>query len=170
LSQRNLDDKVSAELPVFLHTVNDLERIGDHAINIAEIAERKIAQKLAFSDQAVEDSAVMLNEAYTMFDHVLLVLAKGDLQAAHHALACENRINQMQVSYRRAHVQRMTDGVCSAESGIIFIDLVDNLEKIGDHLTNIAQAALGGVQWDGLDSSTLSGEFRAMGRKPKPRH
>jgi len=46
----------------------------------------------------------------------------------------------------------MTDGQCSAVAGLIFIDLVDNMEKIGDHLTNIAQAVIGGLQWDGVES------------------
>jgi len=57
----------------------------------------------------------------------------------------------MQIDFRRSHVSRMAEGVCSAESGLIFIDLVDNVEKIGDHLTNIAQAVMGGLQWDGAE-------------------
>jgi phosphate:Na+ symporter len=56
----------------------------------------------------------------------------------------------MQMEYRRSHVQRMSDRICTAEGGLIFIDLVDNAEKIGDHLTNIAQAIIGGLQWAGV--------------------
>jgi hypothetical protein len=57
----------------------------------------------------------------------------------------------MQIDFRRSHVQRMTEGVCSAETGLVFIDMVDNVEKVGDHLTNIAQAVIGGLQWEGVD-------------------
>ncbi len=162
LSQRQLNDEVSVELPVLLHMVNDLERVGDHAVNIAEIAERKIEQKVTFSDDGVDDATRMVEETRSMFDGILKALENSSVQAAHAALASENQLNRMQVDFRRNHVQRMTDGTCAAHAGLIFIDLVDNLEKIGDHLTNIAQSVIGGVQWDGLEGGNLSGEYKAF--------
>ena len=162
LSQRQLNDEVSRELPVLLHMVNDIERIGDHAVNIAEIAERKIEQKFSFSDAADVESKEMVDEAYLMFEGIIAALANNDLQAAHAALVSENKLNRMQIRFRRSHVQRMTDGLCAAETGVIFIDLVDNVEKIGDHLTNVAQSVIGGVHWAGVEHNTLSGEFKAM--------
>jgi phosphate:Na+ symporter len=167
LSQRQLSGEVSIELPVLLHMVNDLERVGDHAVNIAEIAERRIEQKLTFTEDAVTDSGTMIQETYDMFDNIVAALENNSIQAAHAALAGENKLNRMQVRFRRSHVQRMTDGTCSARSGLIFIDLVDNLEKIGDHLTNIAQSVIGGIQWEGLDANTLSGEYEAQTDDPK---
>jgi len=77
--------------------------------------------------------------------------------AAISALAKENIINRMQIEFRRSHVKRMTEHACSPEAGLIFIDLVDNVEKIGDHLTNIAQAVKGGLQWDGAEFKVPSG-------------
>ena len=71
-------------------------------------------------------------------------------EPAKSALAHENNLNKMQIDFRRNHVGRMGEGICSAETGLIFIDLVDNVEKIGDHLTNIAQAIIGGLQWEGV--------------------
>jgi phosphate:Na+ symporter len=56
----------------------------------------------------------------------------------------------MQIEFRRSHVDRMTEGICSPQAGLVFIDMVDNVEKIGDHLTNIAQAIIGGLQWEGI--------------------
>jgi len=162
LSGRQLDDAVSRELPVLLHMVNDLERIGDHAMNLAEIAERKIEQKQNFSDAAKAEAQEVIAEAETMFAIMVTALEKNDRRRARQALACESRLNRFQVQFRRHHVQRMTDGTCTAETGIIFIDLVDNLEKIGDHLTNIAQSLIGGVQWSGVDGNALSGEFEAI--------
>jgi phosphate:Na+ symporter len=156
LSTRELSDELSVELPVLLHTVNDLERVGDHAVNIAEVAERKIEQKLAFSDSAKQEAAQLRSEVNQMFDYVSTSLENSNTQAAKSALGNEENLNRMQMDYRRSHVQRMTDGTCSPEGGLIFIDLVDNMEKIGDHLTNIAQAVIGGLQWDG-----------AEGKKPK---
>ncbi|MBN1817441.1 MAG: Na/Pi cotransporter family protein [Sedimentisphaerales bacterium] len=165
LSQRQLDDEVSRELPVLLHMVNDLERVGDHAVNIAEIADRKIDQGVVFTDVASEESKGAVDEIYLMFDNVILALGKNDIQAAHRALTSENKLNRMQVQFRRHHVRRMTDGVCGAEAGVIFIDVVDNIEKIGDHLTNIAQSVIGGIQWAGVKGSMLSGEYNALVEK-----
>ncbi len=150
LSRKELSDELSIELPVLLHTVNDLERVGDHAMNIAEIAERKIEQKLSFSDSAQTEAVQLKSEANQMFDYILTAVEKNDIEAAKSALANEEHLNQMQMDFRRSHVQRMSDGVCSPEAGLIFIDLVDNVEKIGDHLTNIAQAVIGGLQWNGV--------------------
>jgi phosphate:Na+ symporter len=150
LSSRRLSDEVSIELPVLLHTVNDLERIGDHAVNIVEIAERKIEQKLIFSEHALAEAGQLKNQIDQMFDKIIAALEKHDTESAISALSNENNLNKMQLEFRRSHVQRMTEGFCSPETGLIFIDLVDNIEKMGDHLNNIAQAVLGGLQWVGV--------------------
>jgi len=150
LSRRQLSDEVSIELPVLLHTVNDLERIGDHAVNVVEIAERKIEKKLSFSELALAEIGQLRQEAEQMFDHIIGALEHNDVEAAKPALVNENNLNRMQMDFRRSHVERMSEGVCSPEAGLIFIDLIDNVEKIGDHLTNIAQAIIGGLQWEGV--------------------
>ncbi len=151
LSEKEISEEMSTELPVLMHTINDLERIGDHAENIVEIAERKIEQRLLFSDKALGEIAEMKTEVEQMCDSIINALEKNDVAAATSALVSENNLNKMQIDFRRSHVSRMAGGICSAESGLIFIDLVDNVEKIGDHLTNIAQSVVGGLQWDGAE-------------------
>ncbi len=148
LSQRTLSPEAASELPVLLHTVNDVERIGDHAVNITEIAGRKLDQRLTFSQVAAEEMARMSNEVNQMFDDILAAIGNNDLEAANRSLKHEEAINLMQMEFRRSHVQRLGEGTCSAMVGLLFVDFVDNLEKIGDHLTNIAQGVLGGLQWD----------------------
>ncbi len=152
LSQRQISEQASIELPVLLHTVNDLERIGDHAINIVEIAERKIEQKLVFSNSAKSEVRALKKEVNEMFDRIIPAMKNSDVASAKSALLNENNLNKMQMNFRHSHVQRMTEGLCSATTGLIFIDLVDNMEKIGDHLTNIAQAVIGGLQWEGAEA------------------
>jgi len=154
LSAREISDEMSAELPVLLHTINDLERVGDHAVNIVEIAERKMEERLAFSDSAVAEANQLQKEASQMFDYIIAALENSDIEVAKSALVNEDNLNQMQIDFRRTHVQRMSEGVCSPEAGLIFIDLVDNVEKVGDHLANIAQAVIGGLQWDGIEART----------------
>ena len=150
LSRETLSDEVSTELPVLLHAVNDLERIGDHAVNIVEVAERKVDQKLDFSSDARAEAEQLKVEVEEMFDHVIEALETRDTDWAKQSQEHEDMLNRMQVNFRRSHVQRMSEGKCTPEAGLIFIDLVDNIEKIGDHLTNIAQAIIGGLQWEGV--------------------
>ena len=162
LSQRELNDEVSKELPVLLHMVNDLERVGDHSVNLVEIAERKMDHKVDFSDDANTEANELFTQAFSMFDQIIAALEGNNIQAAHHALMNESQLNKMQVKLRRNHVRRMTDRLCSAETGVIFIDIVDNVEKIGDHLTNVAESIIGGIQWSGVKGNSLSGEFKAI--------
>ena len=156
LSTKEISNEMSAELPVLLHTINDLERVGDHAVNIVEIAERKIEHRLFFSESALAETAQLKDRAELMCDNIIAALENNDIKQAKAALEKEDNLNRMQVDYRRSHVQRMTEGDCSADAGLIFIDLVDNVEKIGDHLTNIAQAVIGGLQWDGVELKVSS--------------
>ena len=149
LSQRTLSPEMANTLPVRLHTVNDLERVSDHAVNIAEIASRKIDQREAFSPAAAAEMARMRKEVDEMFEDILTAIDASDNSAAESALGHEEAINQMQIDFRRSHVQRLGERICSPIAGLIFVDFVDNMEKIGDHLTNIAQGILGGLQWDG---------------------
>ena len=162
LSREQLNDEVSLELPVLLHMVNDLERVGDHAVNIVEIAERKIEKKITFNDAAKQEARIMVDEVRDMFDNINTALQNEDRQAALKVMANENALNRMQVKYRRNHVQRLTDGTCDAQAGLIYIDMVDNLEKIGDHLTNVAQSVIGGIQWAGIEGNTFSGEYESL--------
>ena len=154
LSRKELSDELSVKLPVLFHTVNDLERVSDHAVNIAEIAERKIDQKISFTNSAQTEATQLKNEVNQMFDYITVALENNDIESAKSALVNEEHLNKMQMDFRRSHVQRMTEGICSPQTGLIFIDLVDNVEKIGDHLTNIAQAVIGGLQWEGIEAKT----------------
>jgi len=160
LSTKELSDQMSTELPVWLHTINDLERVGDHAVNIVEVAERKIERKLSFSESALTEASQLKQEVEQMCDYIITALEDNDIETAKSALAIEDDLNRMQIDFRRSHVQRMSEGICSPEAGLIFIDLVDNVEKVGDHLTNIAQGVIGGLQWDGIELQTSKGAER----------
>jgi phosphate:Na+ symporter len=151
LSQRNLNPDEAEELPVLLHSVNDIERIGDHAVNIVELAERRVEQKLPFSSIAFLELNEMYQQVDKMMNEVINALEHDDLDEAREAMDRENEINKFQTDLRQSHVQRLNDGNCKLLSGLIFIDFVDNLEKVGDHLTNIAQSVLRGLRWAGTN-------------------
>jgi len=147
LSQRDLSQEISEHLPVIIHSVNDIERIGDHAENIIELMERKVENKLPFSDDAIRELKLMWNELSSMIIEAEDSLNKNDVVMARSVLAREENINEYQESLKKAHVDRLNSCRCDVISGVVFMDIVDNLEKIGDHLTNIAQGVIGGMRW-----------------------
>ena len=147
LSQGNLTQIQSEELPVLIHTVNDVERIGDHSENIVELAERKVEKKLPFTDEAAKELTLMWNELHSMMIETEKALQDSDFQIAESVLAREERINRFQIELKKSHVNRLSNGSCNLKSGIVFLDFVDNLEKVGDHLSNIAQGIIGGMRW-----------------------
>jgi phosphate:Na+ symporter len=147
-SERNLDSSDAETLPVLLHSVNDVERIGDHAENIIELAARKEEQKLEFTPQSLEELRGMADTVDQMAGDILLTLSIRDADAARRVLAAENRLNEMQIRLKENHVARLQAQECHILSGLVYVSLVDNLEKIGDHLTNVAMASLRRLRWD----------------------
>lgn len=156
LFQRTLEPETANELPVLLHSVNDIERVSDHATNITEIAQRKIDRRQKFTDGAEREIARMKMEISHMFDNVILAVEMSDVEAAEKALRHEEAINDMQISFRGSHIERLRTGVCDPMTGLAFIELINNMEKIGDHLANIAQGVIGGLQWHAESDSDPS--------------
>jgi phosphate:Na+ symporter len=147
ISRHDLEPENANELPVLLHSVNDIERIGDHALNLGEVARRRIDQNLEFTPPALEELDIMRKEVDVMFEQVIKALRESDLPAARAACESETRLNAMEREFRESHLNRLQNGDCNFYSGLTFVDCVYNYEKIGDHLTNAAQAVLGDFQW-----------------------
>ena len=147
LSQRNLLQVESQSLPVLIHNVNDLERIGDHSQNLAELTRRKIEGKLPFTDVAIDEINLMWDQIRMMFAEAEDALKNGNVKAAKAMLEREEHINKLQNDFKQSHIDRLNDASCHLNSGFIFIEFIDNLEKIGDRLTNIAQSVIGKMKW-----------------------
>ena len=147
VSRESLGSSESNQLPVLLHSVNDIERIGDHAVNLMEAAERRIETNLPFTDDATDELARMRAEVEKMFGTVTDALEHSDGAAARAAFESEDKLNAMQMQFRQNHLNRLSKGDCDFFSGLTFVDCLCYYEKIGDHLTNIAQAVLGDFQW-----------------------
>lgn len=147
LSQRNLLPKESQSLPVLIHNVNDLERIGDRSQNIAELARRKAEDKLVFSNDAIREIHLMWDQLQMMFAEAEDALKNNNIDAAQKTLEHEGQINALQDDLKKSHFERLNDGTCQLNSGFIFLELIDNLERVGDRLTNIAQSVIGKMAW-----------------------
>lgn len=147
VSQQSLEESQSDELPVWMHSVNDLERIGDHTQNLAELTERAIRSHVNLPLVAKDELLIMFRVLIDMCDNVFLAIENNDRDKAYKALSCEDKINRLFIEFRDAQIQRLNSRICQPMDGIIFIDVLNNLEKMGDHLTNIAQAVLRDFQF-----------------------
>ncbi|MBN1883894.1 MAG: Na/Pi cotransporter family protein [Candidatus Krumholzibacteriota bacterium] len=148
ISMEGLEREEAEMIPVFIHTVNDIERISDQSENIVELGLRLHGQKLPLTASAVAEMKRMADVAHDMLNDVALGLQRNDADLASHALEHEDRLNRMQITLRQNHVDRLGDGTCNMLSGLVFLDFVDCVEKIGDHLANVAQSLISGLRWE----------------------
>lgn len=143
LSQRSITPAQGRELANYFHAINDIERIGDHALNIAQLCEERVERSLAFSSEAVEEIKNMYSMVIDTVTKVFTALETLDSVLARAAIISEQDIDRMERRLRDSHLSRIHEGLCFPPSGVIFLDIVANLERIGDHATNVAQAVLG---------------------------
>jgi len=145
--QKAIDKHEAEEAPVLIHTVNDIERIGDHAINILELAEQKVERGIKFSHEAEDDLKDLFYLCKRMYEETMNALEENDTESAKQAFEIEKHINDLQERLREKHINRIKTGLCDISSGIIFVDAIDNLEKVGDHLSNIVISITRHLQW-----------------------
>ena len=148
ISERDLGKDEAEMIPVLLHCVNDVERVSDHAINILEIAERRIDQRLLFKEKDLAALQKMVTVTDDMLEDTHIALMDNDIDAGRRVLAKEKQLNTLQIELKEREAKRVNKEKVNYLSGIIFNDFVDNMEKIGDHLTNIAQGVLRHLRWD----------------------
>ncbi|OEF98105.1 sodium-dependent phosphate transporter [Vulcanibacillus modesticaldus] len=142
ISQNSLSSNESNQSTLYLQIVNDIERIGDHAENIVELAQYSHEHKLPYSEEAKKELNDMINLTLETFQKALSSLENNDIELAKEVVKNERIIDQMEKDYRKGHLKRLNEGTCFGSSGVVFLDIISNLERIGDHSFNIAQAVL----------------------------
>jgi len=149
LMQRELSIGESRKIPPLIHAINDVERIGDHAENLRDLVQQKIDNRMPFSNTAMEELKKMSEDINRMVSCSINALKLNNVDEAKLVLEQECQINTVRDRLKGNHVRRLEQGDCNVLSGVVFLDMISNLEKIGDHLTNVAQAVIEGLQWDG---------------------
>ncbi|NOZ22846.1 MAG: Na/Pi cotransporter family protein [Planctomycetes bacterium] len=148
LSEQELSPDQSRKVPALIHAVNDIERIGDHAENLVELAQAKLDDKVKFSKKARAEIRELYGFVDSMFDETIQALRENDAERAANVVRLENSVNELDKVLRDHHVDRLKSKKCKVPAGVIFLDLLTNFEKIGDHLTNIAEAVEDALQWE----------------------
>lgn len=143
ISAESLSAQESEEHGALIDAVSDIERIGDHFENIIELVEYQQTNKVKISSTAMEDLTNMFLLTTDTVRDAMIALQNNDKEQAKLVVEQENKIDMLERKLRKQHIQRLTEGSCSGQSGVVFIDIISNLERIGDHAVNIAEAVLG---------------------------
>ena len=142
LSKKEISENDSKKISKILHTINDFERIGDHASNILDTAKEMHEKKLAFSADAKEELE-NLNDAITEILSITVKSFKNDdVELAEIVEPLEEVIDEIIDHVKSHHIERLTKGECTIELGFILTDMLTNYERISDHCSNIAVAVI----------------------------
>jgi len=142
LSKCELSDREKGIVASTFHIVIDIERIGDHAENIADLTIEKINKKLKYSSDAIDELYEIYNTTVEALEIAVESYETRNIEQAKSIIEIEDKIDTYQRNYREKHIQRLYDGKCNAFAGAIFLDLVSSFERIGDHSTNIAESVI----------------------------
>jgi phosphate:Na+ symporter len=124
------------------HVVNDIERIGDHAENVADSARQRIGTDINFSKEAQRGLGEMLNMVNTLIQFSLEMFSSGMDEHLEDIMHLEEAVDEKERELQKSHVVRLTKNECSPEAGMLFSDVVSGLERVADHATNIAFSVL----------------------------
>jgi len=122
--------------------LHDIEKIADHAENIAKFTERIIDNKISFSEDALDEMSEIFDVTIRFSNNVLNEYNKGDLPKDIDTQD-EDLIDKYKRKFKNNHMKRFNEGKCNVDAGIVYVDILNNLEKAGDHSFNIAQVVQG---------------------------
>lgn len=140
LSMQEISENDERKVSSFYHVVSDLERIGDYAENIVEYADKLVEDNVEFTEQAKEEIREMDLHITNLYKHTCDVFANSNLKYMPDVEREEQETDRMNNVMQQSHLKRMTEGLCSAEAGALFLQLAICMERIGDHMHNIANS------------------------------
>ena len=155
LTDQELGDDESHAVTELLNFVTEFERIGDYAVNIMEKAEELYDKEASFSESAKKELQLLdaaLERILVLTDEAF---ENDDTQKAAQVEPLEEIIDVMVERLRDQHIRRLKDGICSIDTGVVFLDVLNNAERISDHCSNIAVRMVGMEAGDDYDSHTL---------------
>ena len=142
LSKAPLSEEDRETVDTLFNTVNDIERIGDHAENLAEIAQSAIDGQVYFSEQGQNEISDMYNKVIASYSYALEAMVTSDVNLACKVIKMEEQVDIMEESCRVNHMRRLNNNLCSIDNGIIYFEILANLERISDHAANIAEKVI----------------------------
>ena len=142
LSKAPLNEESREVIDSLFNTVNDIERIGDHAENLAELGKSSIVNDVVFSDNARSELSDMYNKVLSTYTYSLESMRTSDVDLACKVIKMEEQVDIMEKTCRLNHMRRLNNNMCSIDNGIIYLEILTNLERVSDHAVNIAQQVI----------------------------
>ena len=142
LNSSELDAKQNENVSLFLHALSDLERISDHAMNIAELAAERDAKKITFTPDAAREFDVLQAAVREVLDLAVNAFIEGDVEKAYRVEPLEEHIDVLCDQLKLHHIERLQEGRCSLNQGFVFNDILTNFERVADHCSNLAVALI----------------------------
>lgn len=142
LTQSNIPIEDLQSIGALFHVVNDIERIGDHATNIAETAQIRKDKNVEFSKEAFEELSEMMEAINLNLQFAIEMFVSRSEEHMEQVKETEEKIDVMEREYQATHIDRLTRNECTAEAGMLYSDVLSGLERVGDHATNIAFAII----------------------------
>ncbi|APH13880.1 na+/Pi-cotransporter family protein [Clostridium sporogenes] len=142
LNNLKLSDKQLNLVGSMFHVVNDIERIGDHAENIIDLTSEKIEKRIQFSDDATYDIKHLFNYTLDSLTRTIEGFESNDVERSQSVMYVEEKIDSLEEQLRETNIKRLNKGTCNANASAIFLDIINNFERVGDHCTNIAQTVI----------------------------
>ncbi len=152
INQLDITDKDNLRVSEMVHSLVDLERIGDHAVNIMEVAVYDNENEVTFSAGAREELMMISEAVMDILNLTAQTAETGDLKLAVQVEPLEEVIDGLQAGLKDKHIERLMKNECNIQSGISFVELLNNLERISDHCSNIALNRIQTAQKGGLDT------------------
>ena len=146
LSAHEMTQQDSRATSMLLHMIGDFERIGDHALNLSDVARELHDKKLAFSDQARREVGVLSNAIDEVLTLAIKAFETGDVTLARRVEPLEQVVDDLTKELKRRHIERLQSGVCTILMGFILSDLINNCERVADHCSNIAATLIESAQ------------------------
>lgn len=163
ISSKNLSENDSKIVSSMLHTIGDLERISDHAVNIVEAAEEMHSKKIKFSQQALRELPVIVNAVSEILDMSINAFVNNDVNLAKNVEPLEDVIDQLRSDLKTRHIERLRNGKCTIELGFILQDLLTNFERVSDHCSNIAVYLIQ-ISDNSMDTHEYMNELKKLDR------
>lgn len=138
ITQTTLPVEDLKSLGALFHVVNDIERIGDHAENVADAARLRAETGLVISKDALRELGELLDMVNELIGYSVDMFVRSDESHMQDVIMLEDRVDEKEKEMQRSHVQRLTSGECSPQAGMLFSDIASGLERVADHATNIA--------------------------------
>lgn len=142
INQATLPIEDLKSIGALFHVVNDIERIGDHAENVADSAKQRIGTDVNFSKEAQRGLGEMLDMVNNLIQYSLEMFSTGTEDHLEDIMRLEDAVDEKERELQKDHVGRLTRNECSPEAGMLFSDIVSGLERVADHATNIAFSIL----------------------------